>query len=199
MATFTSLAFIGDPLILLSLWWGTSGWDVETRRNALIAELVWIFAFTKVVKLVGLWRKHPEDIIYWPVSIVFGYFHGLIKIYALITLNMVCLGPYCLALGSSTNTPGQTSWGSRPDGDADDGLRMSPRPGPHEATLTPRKRPDDLDAVLAKRRLQQQGAATSEKGALALQYGDEEPVPGVLTTAADVPDSLPEEEKESQD
>lgn len=75
---------------------------------------------------------------------------------------------------------------------------MSPRPGPHEATLTPRKRPDDLDAVLEKRRLQQQGAATSEKGALALPYSDEEPVPAVPTTAADVPDSLPEEEKESQ-
>lgn len=96
MATFTSLAFIGDPLILLSLWWGTSGWDAETRRNALIAELVWIFAFTKVVKLVGLWRKHPEDIIYWPVSIVFGYFHGLIKLYSLITLNMVCFGSPCI-------------------------------------------------------------------------------------------------------
>jgi len=48
-----------------------------------------MFVFTKVVKLIGLLRQRPWDIIYLPVSIVFGYFHGLIKIYALMTLNMV--------------------------------------------------------------------------------------------------------------
>lgn len=48
-----------------------------------------MFAFTKVVKLVGLFKRDPSDIMYLPVSIVFGYFHGLIKLYALATLKMV--------------------------------------------------------------------------------------------------------------
>jgi hypothetical protein len=48
-----------------------------------------MFAFTKVVKLMGLFIRNPSDIMFLPVSVIFGYFHGLIKLYALITLNMV--------------------------------------------------------------------------------------------------------------
>jgi len=48
-----------------------------------------MFGFTKVVKLMGLFLRNPGDIVFLPVSIIFGYFHGLIKIYALVTLNMV--------------------------------------------------------------------------------------------------------------
>lgn len=50
-----------------------------------------MFAFTKVVKLIGLFRRNPSDIVFLPLSIAFGYFHGLIKLYALFTLNMVCV------------------------------------------------------------------------------------------------------------
>jgi hypothetical protein len=48
-----------------------------------------MFGFTKVVKLVGLFRRNPSDIVFLPVSILFGYFHGLIKLYALFTLKEV--------------------------------------------------------------------------------------------------------------
>lgn len=48
-----------------------------------------MFAFTKVVKLVGLFKRNPSDVIYLPVSIMFGYLHGFIKLYALFTLKMV--------------------------------------------------------------------------------------------------------------
>lgn len=53
-----------------------------------------MFGFTKVVKLMGLFRRNPADFCYLPLSIAFGYFHGLIKLYALITLNMVCFPPF---------------------------------------------------------------------------------------------------------
>ncbi|KAK3350303.1 hypothetical protein B0T25DRAFT_570868 [Lasiosphaeria hispida] len=43
--------------------------------------------FTKVIKLMGLFQRNPSNTIYLPLSIVFGYFHGLIKIYVLIMLN----------------------------------------------------------------------------------------------------------------
>ncbi|KLU81359.1 hypothetical protein MAPG_00449 [Magnaporthiopsis poae ATCC 64411] len=108
IATFTSLAFVFDPLILASLWWGTANWNEVIRRYAFRIMLVF-FAFTKVVKLLGLFRKNPVDILYLPLSIVFGYFHGLIKLYALFTLNM-------------------TTWGSRKDGDDNDNLRLAPWP-----------------------------------------------------------------------
>lgn len=78
-----------DPLLLVSLWWGTEGWSLEARQRSFWAQFIFMFAFTKVVKLVGLFRRNPTDIVFLPVSIVFGYFHGLIKLYALITLNMV--------------------------------------------------------------------------------------------------------------
>ncbi|OTB01239.1 glycosyltransferase family 2 protein [Hypoxylon sp. CI-4A] len=103
IATFTSLAFLVDPLLLVSLWWGTEGWDLESRQRWFWAQFIFMFAFTKVVKLVGLFRRNPSDIVFLPVSVVFGYFHGLIKLYALVTLNM-------------------TSWGSRPDGDPTTGV-----------------------------------------------------------------------------
>jgi hypothetical protein len=54
-----------------------------------------MFAFTKVVKLMGLFIRNPGDIVYLPVSIIFGYLHGFIKLYALVTLNMVCLCSLC--------------------------------------------------------------------------------------------------------
>lgn len=88
-ATFTSLAFVVDPLLLFSLWRGTEGWSEDARRQAFWSQFIFMFAYTKVVKLIGLFRRQPSDIIFLPVSIIFGYFHGLIKLYALVTLNMV--------------------------------------------------------------------------------------------------------------
>ncbi|TLS27846.1 hypothetical protein PpBr36_00686 [Pyricularia pennisetigena] len=118
IATFTSLAFVFDFLILAALWWGAEDWKPVNRTRALYAQLAFL-AFSKVVKLVGLFRRHPADIMFLPVSIVFGYFHGLIKIYAGLTLNM-------------------TSWGSRTDGDTDDAHRLAPGPVRCSSLNTPR-------------------------------------------------------------
>ncbi len=48
-----------------------------------------MFAFTKVVKLMGLFRRNPSDIEFLLVSILFNYFHGPIKLYAFYTLKAV--------------------------------------------------------------------------------------------------------------
>lgn len=77
-----------------------------------------MFAFTKVVKLLGLFRRHPRDALFLPVSILFGYLHGFIKLYALCTLNM-------------------TSWGSRADGDANDEQRLTLAPECSPVLQTP--------------------------------------------------------------
>ncbi|KAI1353373.1 glycosyltransferase family 2 protein [Xylaria sp. FL0043] len=148
LATFTSLAFVVDPLLLFSLWWGTEGWDMDTRRKLLWAQLIFLFAYTKVIKLIGLFRRQPSDIIFLPVSILFGYFHGLIKLYALFTLNM-------------------TSWGSRPDGDANDASRMVPRPPQSDSIVTPLPRSDDLERVI-NHKMRHASHRFSEKTALAV-------------------------------
>ncbi|KAM6485442.1 glycosyltransferase family 2 protein [Trichoderma sp. SZMC 28011] len=117
-ATFTSIAFIVDPLLLASCWWATAEWNLQYRHYAFWAQFIFMFAFTKFVKLMGLLLRNPSDVVFVPISIVFGYFHGLIKLYALFTLNM-------------------TSWGSRADGDANDAQRLAPAPRPSKVLTTP--------------------------------------------------------------
>jgi hypothetical protein len=62
---------------------------IETNQQPASTTMAFMFGFTKVVKLVGLFRTNPSHIMSLPVSILFGYFHGLIKLYALFTLNEV--------------------------------------------------------------------------------------------------------------
>lgn len=91
IATFTSLAFVMDPLIMYAMWEGSANWNPTVRLYMWWANFIFVFAFTKTVKLWGLFKRNPSDILFLPLSIVFGYFHGLIKLYALFTLNMVCI------------------------------------------------------------------------------------------------------------
>lgn len=43
--------------------------------------------FTKSVKLFPYFYEYPQDLKYLPVQIIFGYLHGLIKLYTLLTLH----------------------------------------------------------------------------------------------------------------
>ncbi|KAI9648063.1 Type 2 glycosyltransferase [Ciborinia camelliae] len=122
IATFTSLSFAFDPLIIFLSLKATASWSAHHQMIAVVAQLVFML-ITKVVKLIGLFIQEPKDIGFLPVSILFGYFHGWIKLYALLTLRM-------------------TSWGSRADGDANDSHRMSPRARRSESiTLPPGNHP----------------------------------------------------------
>lgn len=118
IATFTSLAFLFDPLIIYALWKGTAEWDPVSRQQAFWAQVIFVFGFTKTIKLMGLFRRNPSDVMFLPATILFGWFHGLIKLYALSTLKM-------------------TSWGSRADGDANDDVRLTPRPKRATSLTTP--------------------------------------------------------------
>lgn len=53
------------------------------------ALLFWTFVFSKSVKLWGHFIRYPGDLVYFPLYIVFGYFHGFIKLYGLVTLHAV--------------------------------------------------------------------------------------------------------------
>jgi hypothetical protein len=87
IATFTSLSFVFDPLIIFLAIRAAPGSGLSPYQ-AVVAQLIFM-AWIKVIKLVGLFRREPMDIIFLPISILFGYFHGLIKLWALATLRVV--------------------------------------------------------------------------------------------------------------
>ena len=52
---------------------------------------VWLL-FTKTVKLWPYFYEHPGDLTMLPAQIIFGYLHGLIKLYTLFTLHRTTWG-----------------------------------------------------------------------------------------------------------
>lgn len=86
--------------------------------------LAWM-TFSKFIKLVTHFVRYPVDILLWPVSILFGWFHGGIKYYALFTLDEVSrTHPSFYSVTIVANFKVQTTWGSRAGADADDSDRM---------------------------------------------------------------------------
>jgi hypothetical protein len=83
-------AIIGDGLLWFLLLQGTRDWPVEQTWNAVYAFLAWM-VFSKFIKLVTHFVRYPIDILLWPVSILFGWFHGAIKVYAGLSLSVVRL------------------------------------------------------------------------------------------------------------
>jgi hypothetical protein len=103
LTTLSPPAFVGDVALIWLLWVGTSEWPVEQATFAIRALLVWML-FSKFIKLVTHFVRYPVDILLWPVSILFGWFHGIIKVYAMVTLNEV-RAPFLLSLSSNGSVP----------------------------------------------------------------------------------------------
>lgn len=84
LSSFTNFAAIIDPLLfyLLSqtLWYKQSSHPFVLY----IVLALWILS-TKLVKVGPYYLRHPQDIILFPVELLFAYFHSLIKLYALLT------------------------------------------------------------------------------------------------------------------
>lgn len=57
------------------------------------------FVFAKTIKLIPHLLRNPGDVRFIPVSVLFGYFHNLIKLYGCITVTEVCyLTPALVAI-----------------------------------------------------------------------------------------------------
>ncbi|KAI9842075.1 MAG: hypothetical protein M1837_007500 [Sclerophora amabilis] len=104
LATLSPPAVLGDCLLVFLCYQATRAWTSESRIAAFSLLAVWML-FSKFLKLLGHFRRYPEDIPLLPISILFGYFHGFIKVYAFFTLDV-------------------TTWGSREGADLDDAYRM---------------------------------------------------------------------------
>lgn len=79
---------MGDAWLWFCLWMGTQDWPVEQVRPAFYAFAAWMI-FSKFIKLVTHFVRYPSDVLLWPVSVLFGWFHGAIKFYAFMTLSVV--------------------------------------------------------------------------------------------------------------
>ena len=62
----------------------------DGQRALLWALFLGHYAFTKIVKLVPHLLRNPGDVRFVPVSVLFGYFHNLNKLYGCITVTEVC-------------------------------------------------------------------------------------------------------------
>lgn len=100
--TITQWAFLFDCLMFacfyLALW--EAGYYPDGEQEPLQARerrqrsLLWAFClghyvFSKTIKLVPHLLRNPGDVRFVPVSVLFGYFHNLIKLYGCITVTEV--------------------------------------------------------------------------------------------------------------
>jgi hypothetical protein len=81
------ISFVMDPLLLYLLHRATESDPVLHRRSLWILVL-WMF-FTKIFKLIPHYIRYPRDVMFIPVTIIFGYAYGFIKIYSFFTLSEV--------------------------------------------------------------------------------------------------------------
>ncbi|KJX96062.1 glycosyltransferase family 2 like protein [Zymoseptoria brevis] len=116
--TITAWALPWDAFLFYSLHKASAEWSDDSRKIAFTLLFLWIFGFTKNVKLWGHYFRYPVDVGYIPVHIAFGYFHGLIKFWGLVTLS-------------------ETTWGSRDGADSSELNRIRMMPLPPYGSTTP--------------------------------------------------------------
>ena len=154
LTTLSHWAFLGDSLILYLYLRLSDDWNRQQWTLGLSLLASWMI-LSKFTKLFGHYIRYPADFLLLPVSITFGYLHGLIKAYALLTLNVVSpafptpshtrdffdhLAQFVFRPRLAillANRRSQTAWGSREGADDDDAFRMIRVSQKHfEATVT---------------------------------------------------------------
>lgn len=88
LTTLSPPALLGDLLLVWLCHKATAPYGELLHDRAMTALYVWMFT-SKWIKLLGHYIRYPVDVFLLPVSILFGYFHGAIKMYAVMTLNVV--------------------------------------------------------------------------------------------------------------
>jgi hypothetical protein len=91
ITSFFNFALFTDAALVYLLY--ASKWASATNL-ALLA--LWMVA-SKLVKIVPHFKRHPGDLLYLPGQILFGYYHSLIKLWALFTFWDITWGTRDLA------------------------------------------------------------------------------------------------------
>ena len=97
LTSLFNFALLHDPALLYFL--RASNLPINKTLGTL-ALCLWILA-SKLVKPWPHFRRHPRDLVYLPGYILFGYFHSLIKLYALFTFWDVAWGSRSLDAGDA--------------------------------------------------------------------------------------------------
>lgn len=95
LSSFNPPAFVMDSTLAYLLYQGLEAvqpnWAGLSPSRGLTIFGIWLL-FTKSVKLWPYFYEHPGDLTMLPAQIVFGYLHGLIKLYTLVTLHRTTWG-----------------------------------------------------------------------------------------------------------
>lgn len=97
--TLTAWALPYDILIFTSWYQASTEWSSDSRWYLFTFLILWTYGFSKTVKLWGHFFRYPADVVYMPLYIAFGYFHGLIKLYGAFTLSEVGSVPFPIRVG----------------------------------------------------------------------------------------------------
>lgn len=92
LTTLSPPAFVGDLMLVYLCHKSTESCDLNSRLVLLLTFGSWML-LSKFIKLLGHYIRYPIDFLLLPLSILFGYFHGFIKLYAMFTLNVVSETP----------------------------------------------------------------------------------------------------------
>ncbi|KAI2630441.1 putative polysaccharide synthase Cps1 [Xylaria nigripes] len=98
---FQTPALLWDGLLFWLLSFSLTHASPETARLAYASLGAWIL-FTKLVKLIPHFCKHPSDMKFIPLSIFFSYAHGILNLYSALTLHVTGWGSQNL---SELNAP----------------------------------------------------------------------------------------------
>ncbi|KAK4041847.1 glycosyltransferase [Parachaetomium inaequale] len=79
LTSLTNFAAVTDSLLVYLLT------KSSAYTSITLAGLVSWILFTKTVKVFDYFRRHPQDIILFPVYLAFAYFHSFIKFWTLLT------------------------------------------------------------------------------------------------------------------
>jgi hypothetical protein len=82
LTSFVNFALFYDAAMVISLWKTVRG--SGHASTAMLALIGWILASKLVKPFPHFWRN-PKDLVYFPAYVLFGYYHSLIKLYALLT------------------------------------------------------------------------------------------------------------------
>lgn len=88
MTTLNPPAFAIDAALLILLYFGAAEYGRTVQVTAMTYLAVFMFV-SKFIKNLDHYLHYPEDLLLVPCSILFGWFHGFIKLYALFTINVV--------------------------------------------------------------------------------------------------------------
>jgi cellulose synthase/poly-beta-1,6-N-acetylglucosamine synthase-like glycosyltransferase len=102
--SMTNVSLVSDFICYKLLTWTLASCSPETRSWSIVAFFLWLL-FTKTVRMIPHFLRHPSDMFHMPLLIVFGYYHSIMNVYAALTLTQTAWGGKDLTAAAAPATP----------------------------------------------------------------------------------------------